>query len=90
VLLGDKAVISIAQQYSITIFKLGEIAKSSPIDEGRWLGAVQEMSRARWYFHNAIRNDLEIKSGDLEPDAMPSWMPIGLESSFNQSSDSVN
>jgi hypothetical protein len=74
-LLGDKTVIYSAQEYTETIFTLGAIAKTKVIDESKWLRAVQEMSTARGSFYNAIRHDLEIKSGSLERDPMLSWIP---------------
>ena len=74
-LLGDKAVIYAAQEYTESIFSPGAIAESDAVDEGRWLHAVQEMGRARGSFYNEIRHDLEIKSGNLEEDPMLSWIP---------------
>jgi hypothetical protein len=88
-LLGDQAVVSAAQQYGETIFALGDLAETSKIDEHEWLRIVQGMTAARGYFYNAMRHDLEIKSGSLEYDPMLSWVPIGLESSFNRARDSA-
>jgi len=44
-LLGDEAVITAAQKYGETIFRLGDIAASTSVDRQHWLHAVQQMSK---------------------------------------------